>query len=233
MSLCRAAEAVQLDPTGQTLCEEKGEGTHTERFASTNGVKIRAVCRDGKTDAVVRYAWYFDDRGRQIREEDVVPGNPSATRITITDYDLHDPEPIGKRIYDGNGRIVETVKQAGEPKAEKNAAKRVTTYNQYLTACQESPQRLLHPIFGLEKEPQFFTKSACTCVAEKAVRDHRAPMTKVWQRSKSLNPSEPKDRLTVAALQHLGECLCPHAFPDSRLEKLCPRAVEIEKAWRP
>jgi hypothetical protein len=233
-----AVRAAGPDPRGAALCEEKGEGTQTERYPS-GAVKIRVVCREGRGDAQVRYGWYFDERGRKVKEEDLVPDKPEMSRITETDYDLHATEVVGTRVYNGRGKLLESTGAApGDPAAARAAAREQAkrtkaSYTDYLTACQESPNDLLYPILGAEKEPQFFARTACACVAEKAVRADEAPLGKVWKKSKTLDPNRLKDRLAVAAIQNLGGCLCPQAFPESRLEKLCEHAAEIEAPWKP
>lgn len=191
---------------------------------------MRVVCRESDTgDATVRYGWYFDESGRQVREEDLVPGRPEASRITVNDYELSSTDPVATRVYDGRGRLVRSVGRTQAAVQRRDRA----TYTDYLTFCEESPNELLYPLMGAEKEPQFFTKKACACVATHAVHDNDLPPTGVWKRTKTLDPSNPKHRATVAALSHLSECLCPEAFPESNLEKLCRHGAEIEKAWQP
>lgn len=221
------APAVAADPAGAALCSDKGEGTHTARH-DTGAVKVRVVCRDGKGDAEVRYGWYFDDKGRQTREEDLVPGDKGKSRIIERVFELSADEPISSHVYDGTGKLL----QATGGEKVKLARGDNPTFGDYLTYCQESPNALLYPLMGNEKEPQFFTKNACLCVAQKALRADEAPPGKVWKRTKTLNYANFKDRASVAALSHLGECLCPEAFPGSRLEQLCTHAPEIEKAWK-
>lgn len=230
--------AAPLRPSalGAALCDERGEGTHTERHVESKTIKARVVCRDTDRGAVVRYAWYFDELGRRTREEDFVPGNPAKSRIVDISYDLQSTEPSGTRTYDGQGKLVSST----NAKQEKAAAARgqgavsvQAAYHEYITACEEDPGRMLHPLMGREKEPQFFTKSACTCVAQKAVRSDDAPPGKIWKTMRTLDRKKMTDRLTVAALQNLSECLCPEVFPESQLSRLCAHAGDIEKAWTP
>ena len=216
------------DPAGAALCAENGEGTHTLRYPS-GAVRLRVVCRDTSGDAEVRYGWYFDDQGRQVREEDLVPGDPLSTRITERVFELSADEPVSTRVYDGRGKLVQAT--GGEKAKKKNAV--TSTFVDYLTSCQQSPNEMLYPLMGSEKDPQFFTKNACSCVAQKAIRADESPPGAVWTRQKTLDFSRLKDRSSVAAISHLGECLCPEAFPGSNLEQLCAHARDIENAWKP
>ncbi len=215
------------DPAGAALCSENGEGTHTARYA-TGAVKIRVVCREAGDDALVRYAWYFDDQGRQVREEDLVPKDDARSRITERVFELSADEPISTHVYDGTGKLLRAT--GGEKAKEKPGG--APTFGDYLSYCQESPDKLLYPLMGNERDPQFFTKNACLCVAQKAMRADEAPPSPVWKKTKTLDYSKSHDRATVAALANLGECVCPQAFPGSHLEGLCTHAGDIERAWK-
>lgn len=219
---------VRPDSAGAALCADNGEGTHTARYSS-GAIKMRVVCRENDDgDALVRFGWYFDATGRETREEDLVPGHPDQSRITLKDYELSSTDPSAVRVYDGNGRFIQST--TGADAAPIHGA---GTYTDYLTYCQESPNDMLYPLLGAEREPQFFTKKACACVAAVAVKQNDTPATGVWKRQKTLDPDNPKHRTTVAALSHLSECLCGETFPESRLEQLCEHAAEIEAAWQP
>jgi hypothetical protein len=222
------SRSVIPNPAGAALCEANGEGTHTTRYP-TGVVKIRVVCRDTPGEALVRYGWYFDDKGRQIREEDLVPDDAAKSRITEHDYELSSVEPIATRVFDGNGNPIRST----EAEAAHKKVEGPSTFTDYRSICEGTPNDLLYPLMGSEKEPQFFTKNACTCVAEKAIQADQAAPSVVWKRTKTLDYRNPKHRASVAALGNLAECLCPDAFPESRLEKLCAHSVEIEKAWKP
>jgi hypothetical protein len=222
------AGPVRPDPGGAALCADQGEGTQTARYASGT-IKMRVVCRETEdSDGMVRYGWYFDATGREVREEDLVAGHPDQSRITLKDYEGFSTEPSVVRTYDGNGRLTRSTTAA-----ETAPIHGAGTYTDYLTYCQESPGEMLYPLLGAERDPQFFTKKACACVAAVAVKQNDSPATGVWKRQKTLNPDNPQHRTTVAALSHLSECLCPDVFPESHLEELCQHAAEIEGAWQP
>ena len=227
--------AVGPDPAGAALCEDQGEGTHTERFEETKGIKVRVVCRDSRTATDVRYGWYFDELGRKIREEDLIPGAPEKSRILVISYSQQSAESNGTKTYDGNGKPLASTTATQEAAAARNKGPQAlrTAYHDYINACEESPALLLHSLVGNPREPQFFTKKACACIAEKAVKADDAPPGRIWKSMKTLDRRKLANRLTVAAMQNLGECLCPEAFPDSQLAGMCAHAADVEKAWTP
>jgi hypothetical protein len=229
------ASAPSPDKEGEELCRDKGEGTHTDRWPLSGIIRLRVVCREGRNDSYVRYAWYFDENGRRIREEDLTPGKPEKSRIVLVSYDGPSTEPVGTRTYDGKGKLVSSTSARQEASAARSKKPEDirAAYHDYIETCEENPNAMLHSFLGKVKDPQFFTKAACACVAEKAVRLDDAPPGKIWKSMRTLDRSRILDRLTVAAVQNLNECLCPEAFPESELSKTCLHAADVEKAWTP